>query len=159
MRDYFEKELNIKVFYRPKEFEINGKTFFLAHGDGLGPKDFGYKRMKKVFTNSFAKYLFRWLHPDIGVAIAQYFSLKNKLISGKEQKKFLGKEKEFLIKYCERKLKKRHRDFFIFGHRHLPISINLNEKSQYINLGDWINYYTYAEFDGKKTSIKEWKKT
>ena len=159
MRDYFEKELNIKVFFRPKEFEINGKTFFLAHGDGLGTNDIGYKRMKKVFTNPVLNYFFRWLHPDIGVSIAQYFSLKNKLISGKEQKTFLGREKEFLIQYCEKKLKERNRDFFIFGHRHLPLSIDLNEKAKYINLGDWINYYTYAEFDGKETKLKEWKKT
>ncbi|MDN3709557.1 T9SS type A sorting domain-containing protein [Myroides ceti] len=83
MSDYFEKELGIPVFYKPQIFEINGRVkLFIAHGDGLGPGDKGYKRMKKVFTNPFSKWLFRWLHPDFGVKLAQYLSVKNKLISG-----------------------------------------------------------------------------
>ena len=80
MDDYFEKELNIPVFHRPQEVESCGKRFLIGHGDGLGPGDKGYKRMKKVFTNPFCKWLFRWLHPDIGVRLAQYLSVKNKII-------------------------------------------------------------------------------
>ncbi|NJW54802.1 UDP-2,3-diacylglucosamine diphosphatase, partial [Salinimicrobium oceani] len=97
MNDYFEKELNIPVFRRPKEFIFNDKKFLIGHGDGLGPGDKGFKRMKKVFTNPFAKWLYRWLHPDIGMPLAQYFSVKNKAISGEEDVKFMGEEKEWLI--------------------------------------------------------------
>lgn len=161
MNGYFEEELNIPVFHKPQEFTFNGisegtrSTFFIGHGDGLGPGDKGYKRMKKVFTNSFCKWLFRWLHPDLGVRLAQYLSVKNKLISGEEDAEFLGEENEWLVQYCKRKLKEKHQDYFVFGHRHLPLNINLNEKSKYINLGDWINYYTYGVFDGKTMSLKE----
>ena len=155
MEDYFQKELNIPVYHRPQEFTFNGKKFLVGHGDGLGPGDTGYKRMKKVFTNAFSKWLYRWLHPDLGVPLAQYFSVKNKAISGDEDVEYLGEEKEFLIQYCRRKLESRHYDYFIFGHRHLPLEIQLNEKSMYINTGDWINYYTYAEFDGKQVKLKE----
>ena len=84
MNDYFEKELNIPVFHENQEYTFHGKTFLVGHGDGKGPGDLGYKRMKKVFTNPFSKWLFRWLHPDLGVGLAQYLSVKNKLISGAE---------------------------------------------------------------------------
>ena len=146
MRDYFQKELNIPVFHKPQEFDINGKIFLIGHGDGLGPSDHGYKRMKKVFTFPFFKWLFRWLHPDIGVRLGHYFSVKNKLISGDEDARFLGEENEWLAQYCRRKLTEKHYDFFIFGHRHLPLEIELNNNSTYINLGDWIQYFTYGEF-------------
>ena len=146
MRDYFQKELNIPVFHKPQEFDINGKKFLIGHGDGLGPNDHGYKRMKKVFTFPFFKWLFRWLHPDIGVRLGHYFSVKNKLISGDEDARFLGEENEWLAQYCRRKLTEKHYDFFVFGHRHLPLEIELNNNSTYINLGDWIQYFTYGEF-------------
>jgi len=153
MRDYFETELNIPVYYTPKEFTFHNKTFFIAHGDGLGPGDKGYKRMKKVFTNTFSKWLYRWLHPDIGVAMAQYLSVKNKLISGEEDVHFLGEDQEWLVQYAKRKLEIKHYDFFLFGHRHLPMEITLNDTSKYINTGDWITHFTYAVFDSKELKL------
>ncbi|MFH4965927.1 UDP-2,3-diacylglucosamine diphosphatase [Gaetbulibacter sp. M235] len=156
MTDYFKTEFSIPVFHHPQEFKFNNKTFFIGHGDGLGPGDKGYKRMKKVFTNPFFKWLFRWLHPDIGMRIAQYLSVKNKLISGDEDAKFLGEENEWLVQYSKKKLSEKHRDFFIFGHRHLPLEINLTNTSKYINLGDWIGYYTYGVFDGEKMELKKY---
>ncbi|MFL9844985.1 UDP-2,3-diacylglucosamine diphosphatase [Flavobacterium rhizosphaerae] len=155
MHDYFEKELNIPVYHKPKEFTFNGKTFFIGHGDGLGPGDKGYKRMKKVFTNPLAKWLFRWLHPDIGVRLAQYLSVKNKLISGDSDVTFLGEENEWLVLYAKKKLQQKHRDYFVFGHRHLPMTLKVGENSMYINLGDWISYFTYGVFDGEHFELKE----
>ncbi|WP_167964435.1 UDP-2,3-diacylglucosamine diphosphatase [Saonia flava] len=155
MNGYFEEELNIPVFHEPQQFRINNTSFFIGHGDGLGPGDKGFKRMKKVFTNPFSKWLFRWLHPDLGVKLGQYLSVKNKLISGDEDIKFLGEENEWLVQYAKRKLEDLHYDYFIFGHRHLPLEIDLNEKSKYINLGDWIIHYTYAVFDGNTLNLKK----
>ena len=157
MENYFEEELNIPIYRRPKEFKFNGKNFLIGHGDGLGPGDYGYKRMKKAFTNPFAKWLYRWLHPDIGIPLAQYFSVKNKLISGDEDAEFLGEDNEWLIQYCKRKLETKHYDYFLFGHRHLPMEIKLKEDSKYINTGDWITHYTYAEFDGNDLQLKKLK--
>lgn len=154
MADYFNKELNIPVFHNPQEFTLNNKTFFIGHGDGLGPGDTGYKRMKKVFTNPFSKWLFRWLHPDIGMRIAHYLSVKNKLISGEEDAQFLGEDNEWLALYSKKRLAEKQRDFFVFGHRHLPLEIQLNETSKYINLGDWITHYTYGVFDGETFELK-----
>lgn len=154
MRDYFQIELDIPVYHKPNEFLINNKIFLIGHGDGLGPGDRGYKRMKKVFRHPLSKWLYRWLHPDLGMKLGVYLSTKNKLISGDEDAKFLGEENEWLVHYCKRKLEHKHYDYFLFGHRHLPMTIELNTKSTYINTGDWISHFTYAVFDGEKTELK-----
>ncbi len=156
MNGYFEEELGIPVFHQPEVFEINNKKFLIGHGDGLGPFDKGYKRMKKVFTNPVSKWFFRWIHPDWGVRIAQYFSVKNKLISGEEDKEFLGEENEWLVQYAKRKLEEDHYDYFVFGHRHLPLEIPLEGSAMYINLGDWISHYTYGVYDGTRLSLKHY---
>ena len=128
----------------------------IGHGDGKGPGDKGYKRMKKVFVHPFSKWLYRWLHPDIGMKLAQYLSVKNKLISGEADVKFLGEDNEWLVQYCKRKLETKPYNYFIFGHRHLPMEINLTENSKYINLGDWIGYFTYGVFDGGNFELKKY---
>ena len=156
MEDYFQKELNIPVFHDNQEYTFGDKTFLIGHGDGKGPGDLGYKRMKKIFTNPFFKWLFRWLHPDIGVRLAQYLSVKNKLISGDEDVTFLGEDNEWLILYSKRKLENKHYNYLIFGHRHLPMKLTVGENAEYVNLGDWITYFTYGVFDGENLEIKKY---
>lgn len=153
MKDYFKTELGIKVFHEPQAFHVGSHHFFIGHGDGKGPGDKGYKRMKKVFTSPFFQWLFRWLHPDIGVRLAQYLSVKNKLISGDEDREFLGEDQEWLAQYAKRKLAQTHYDYFIFGHRHLPMTIDLGQGATYINLGDWITHFTYATYDGTSAKL------
>jgi UDP-2,3-diacylglucosamine hydrolase len=72
---------------------------------------------------------------------------------------FLGPEKEWLIQYCKEILEKKHFDFFIFGHRHIPIDYDFPNGSKYINLGDWINHFTYAELDGENLNLKKYNRT
>ena len=157
MIDYLEKEIGANVYFHPKVMELGTKRFFIGHGDGLGPKDKSYKRMKKVFRNPFFQWLYRWLHPDLGIPFARYLSLKNKLISGSKDLIYDGPDREWLVQYAKRKLKSEHFDYFVFGHRHLPLEISLNDKSTYINLGDWITHYTYGVFDGNTLLLKHWK--
>jgi UDP-2,3-diacylglucosamine hydrolase len=154
MNDYFEKELNIPIYRDNREFTFNNKTFLIGHGDGKGPGDIGYKRMKKVFTNPICQWLFSWLHPDIGVKLGQYLSVKNKLISGDADVKFLGADKEWLLLYAKRKLESKHYNYLVFGHRHLPMIVPVGENSDYVNLGDWISYFTYGVFDGETFELK-----
>jgi UDP-2,3-diacylglucosamine hydrolase len=156
MKGYFEEELGIPVYYEPQEITLNDKKLFIGHGDGLGPGDKGYKRMKKMFSNKLMQFLFRWVHPDLGLRLAQYLSLKNRLVSGGEDKKYGGPDNEWLVQYCRRKLEKMHFDYFVFGHRHLPLDIPLPKNARYINLGDWIEYNTYAVFDGDKLTLTNW---
>jgi len=156
MKDYFETELGIPVYHTPKDFILENTTFLIGHGDGLGPNDKGYKRLKKLFTNPLAKRLYQMLHPDIGLRIGHYFSVKNKLLSGSEEVVFLGEDREWLVQYAQRKLETKHRDYFLFGHRHLPLEIALNSQSKYINLGDWVTHFTYGVFDGQRFELKKW---
>ena len=154
MKDYFLKELNIPVYFEPKEFERNGKKFLIGHGDGLGPGDKGYKFLKKIFRNPFCKWLFGILPPYLGMGLANYFSRRSRAQTGASEEVFLGEDKEWLIIYCKEILKEKKFDFFVFGHRHLAIDYRLNDSSRYINLGDWIHYYTYAVFDGNNFQLR-----
>lgn len=161
MFGYFEKELGAKVYTQPVQREFNGKKFFIGHGDGLGPGDHGYKFIKKVFSNPVCQFLFRWLHPDIGARIAGYFSYESRFGNVGKRKLaevYTNEEKEWLVRFCRKKLRKEQFDFFVFGHRHLPLDIQLNDKSRYINTGDWLDYYSYAVFDGEKMELKFYKK-
>lgn len=164
MRDYFQKELNIPVYFKPEEFERNGKKFLIGHGDGLGPGDHGYKRLKKVFRNPVSKWLFGIFPPKLGMGLAHYLSRRSRAQTGTSEESFLGEDKEWLIIYCKEVLQKKNLpagskgiDFFVFGHRHLAIDHRLTSNSRYINLGDWIHYFTYAVFDGEKMELKSYK--
>ncbi len=150
MFGYFEEELGIPVFKKPIQREIGGKQFFIGHGDGLGPNDLGYKRMKKVFTNPACQWLFRQLHPDFGMKLADFFSGKSRAATPPAERKWLGDDHEWLLAYCERKISQGIApDFFVFGHRHLPIDWRLsNGRSRYLNLGDWLNHNSFGVFDG-----------
>ena len=154
MSGYFEQELGIPVYYAPKTFEFNGKKFLVGHGDGLGPGDYGYKFLKKIFRNPLCKFLFGLIPPFLGIGLAGMMSKSSRSVTGDSDATFLGADKEWLIIYCTEQLKSEHHDYFIFGHRHLPIQFQLTEKSTYINLGDWIRYFTYAEFHGDSISLK-----
>jgi UDP-2,3-diacylglucosamine hydrolase len=156
MQDYLSKELNAKLYFDPQTFTIQNKQFLIGHGDGLGPGDNGYKRLKKIFTNPVCQWLFRWLHPDAGIQLANYFSRKSRAKTGNADEIFLGEDKEWLILYTKEKAKTMAVDFFIFGHRHYAIDLKINEKSRYINLGDWIRLNTYAVFDGTDLQLLTW---
>ena len=154
MSGYFEKELNIPVHFENKVYEFNGMKILVGHGDGLGPGDYGYKFIKKVFRNPICQFLFGLLPPFFGISLANFFSKRSRIMTGTTDEKFLGENDEWLVLYAKEKLKKEHFDYFVFGHRHLPIDFQLKEGSRYINLGDWIKYNSYAELDGTTIQLK-----
>ncbi len=153
MFDYFPEELNIPVLKKPQEFTCNGKKFLIAHGDGLGPEDYTYKFLKKIFANRICQWLFHKVHPDIGIGLAAFWSRRSRIANTENEEKFEG-DGEWLLQYCRRKEKSVSRDYYIFGHRHLPLDVAVNDSSRYINLGEWVNYYTYAVFDGNNLALK-----
>jgi UDP-2,3-diacylglucosamine hydrolase len=156
MKNYFQDEMNIPVYYEPKEFERGGKTILVGHGDGLGPGDNGYKRLKKIFRNPVCKWMFGMLPPVTGMGLANYLSRRSRAQTGDREEIFLGEEKEWLMIYSKSILAKKNIDYFVFGHRHLAIDYRLTDTSRYINLGDWIRYFTYAVFDGEKMELKSY---
>lgn len=155
LNGYFEKELKLTVHSDNLEIERQGINILVGHGDGKGPQDFKYKFLKKIFRNRLFIWLFKWIHPDIGMAFAQLSSRRSRYATGEAKlETFHGEENEWLVSYCKRKLETKHFDYLIFGHRHLALEININENSKYINLGDWLNYNSYAVFDGKTIELK-----
>ena len=154
--DYLPKELGIQLYRKPIERTWNGKHFLIGHGDGLGPGDRGYKFIKKVFENPVSQWLFARLHPNFGIWLANYSSRSSRAATGHTDDHFKGREGEWLIHYCEEQLKSKKVDYFVFGHRHLPIVHPLNSESIYYNLGDWINYQTYLKFDGESAQLLKW---
>lgn len=156
MRDYFQQELRMPVYYEPREFDRQGKKLWIGHGDGLGPGDHGYKRLKKVFRNPACKWLFGILPPVVGMGIANYMSRRSRAQTGSSEEVFLGEDKEWLLIYCRDTLQKQHFDYFVFGHRHLPIDFMLENNSRYINLGDWIRYNTYAVMENGQLELRSY---
>lgn len=152
--DYLPKELGVQLYREPIEREFFGKRYFIGHGDGLGPGDKGYKFLKKVFANKFCQWCFARLHPNFGIWLADKSSKTSRAKTGSSDEKFLGDENEWLVQYCKEKLKTKHYDYFIFGHRHLPLEIKVGENSTYFNLGEWINYNTYLEVSEDKVELK-----
>lgn len=153
MFDYFEKEFGATIITNELVIERNGRKFFLHHGDGLGPGDNFYKFLKKFFRSGFCQWLFARLHPNFGMGIANYWSTHSRIANQKWEDPKAG-EQEWLVKFCNDTLETQFYDYMIFGHRHLPLDIQLNEQSRYINLGEWVNYkYSYAVFDGHTVNL------
>jgi UDP-2,3-diacylglucosamine hydrolase len=157
MKDYFTEELNVTVHHKPVTRTFNGKEFFVGHGDGLGPGDNWYKILRTIFASKICQWLFSRLHPNFSFYIARRSSRRSSIKTGDKDAEFLGKENEWLYQFCRDYLKSHKVDYFIFGHRHLPLDMDVEGKARYINLGEWINYNTYAVFDGETVQLKEFK--
>lgn len=157
MYDYLPTEIGVNILEDKTILSKNGKQIFLAHGDGLGPGDLGYKLIKKVFASKICQWLFARLHPNFGIGIAQFWSRKSRIANQEKPDPFLGEEKEWLVSYCKRKQNEMDIDYFVFGHRHLPLEIDIDKKTKYINLGDWIHHNSYAVFDEEELTLQYFK--
>jgi UDP-2,3-diacylglucosamine hydrolase len=155
MKDYFIEELNVSVFHDPIIREFNGKRFYIGHGDGLGPGDNWYKFLKLIFKSKVCQWLYSRIHPNLAFYIARRSSKRSRIITADSDEKFLGEENEWLYLFAKDYVKKENMDYFIFGHRHLPLDMNVDGKARYVNLGEWINYRTYAVFDGSELHLKK----
>ncbi len=155
MFDYFEKELGVKIYRDNIVREYFGKKIMIGHGDGLGPGDYSYKFLKKVFASKVCQWLFARIHPNLGMWIADKWSRSSR-VANDNKEKFLGEQNEWLAIYCKEQLMKEHYDLFIFGHRHLPLDIRLTEQSRYINLGEWVHHRTYVKLSEQGAELKKY---
>jgi UDP-2,3-diacylglucosamine hydrolase len=154
MFDYFPTELGIPVYRDPQLLRIGNHKILIGHGDGLGPGDTTYKFLKKFFNSSICQWLFARIHPNLGIFIANKWSKRSRITNQKREEKFEGEEGEFLWVYCRNLEKTTHHDFYIFGHRHLPLDLKVSDKSRYINLGEWVHFRTYGVYDGMNVELK-----
>ena len=156
MFDYLSKEIGVELYKEPICRTVNGKDFYIGHGDGLGPGDRGYKFIKRVFANKICQWLFKWLHPDLGISMGFFWSRISRNAGVEKEVVYLGEDKEWLIIYAKEILAKQSVNYFVFGHRHIPLDVKINEETTYFNLGDWISHFTYAEFDGTEMFLKKY---
>ena len=159
LSEYLVKECGVELITKEFVVEHHSKRFFLHHGDGLGPGDHSYKFLKKIFLARFARFLFRWLHPDIGVAMAHRFSKKSRLAQNPKEDNYLGDQQEYLTQFALSHAQgnvENPIDYYIFGHRHLVLNVHIAPKSRYINLGEWLHGSQYAVFDGQTLDLLNW---
>ncbi|HEY8511139.1 MAG TPA: UDP-2,3-diacylglucosamine diphosphatase [Cyclobacteriaceae bacterium] len=154
MFDYFPKELGIPIYREPQVMQVGNHRLLIGHGDGLGPGDRTYKIIKRFFNSRICQWLFARIHPNLGISIAHAWSRKSRIANMKREERFAGEENEFLLVYCRELEQRVHHDFYIFGHRHLPLDLPVSPQSRYINLGEWVNYSPYAEYDGTDVKLK-----
>ena len=153
--DYLPEELGIIVHRNEYKTEFNGKKFFLAHGDGLDPYDKGYLLLKKLFTNKILQWMFARLHPNFAFWVSHNWSKNSRIANGIQADAYRGNDKEGLYIFAESVLKNEYFDYLVFGHRHILVERPIGEKSMFINLGDWINYFSYGVFNGEKFELKQ----
>ena len=154
--DYLPKELGVILHREPITPTLLGKKFYIAHGDGLGPGDYGYKLLKFAFTNKLFQWMFSRLHPNFALWIAHNWSNSSRESKGIVAESFLGVEKELLYKHSLKLLQNKQYDYLVFGHRHLMINIPINNSSSYINLGDWVGNFSYGMYDGDKFELMKY---
>lgn len=156
LKDYFIQELSASVFHNPESFRVGRLNLHIGHGDGLGPGDRVFKFNKSIFTNPLAQWGFRWLHPDIGMTLAQKWSESSRIKGLEKPDPFLG-EQEWILQYCRALESNQHHDYYLFGHRHLILEMKVGENSTYLNAGAWIDQEPhYIQIDGDSARIKEY---
>lgn len=149
MFNYFQEELGVILHHEPTIVNIDGKTFFLAHGEDLGITDWAFKTMLKLFRAPWFRWCFStFIHPNIAMSLAKGWSVKSRQKSGKKEGlKYLGEENEHLVKFAKTYHSDQHIDYFIFGHRHIVLDLMIKKDSRVVILGDWIKHYSYAEVE------------
>lgn len=157
MCDLFQKEFGAEIYSHALYIERFGKKILVGHGDGLGPKDYKYKFLKLFFASSWCRFLFKWVHPDIGICVARYFSHQSRFGRPCVADTYRGDREEWLYVYCKEYLKSGDVDYFIFGHRHLPIYTPVGDTHTiYVNLGDWLDHNTYAILNANGLSLLQY---
>lgn len=157
MFDYFPTELGIPVYREPAILEVGKQKLMIGHGDGLGPGDHTYKIIKKFFASKICQWMFARIHPNLGIGIANAWSRKSRITNIKKDEQFTEEKKEYLWVYCRDMEKTTHHDYYVFGHRHLPLELKVGDNSTYINVGEWVHFKTYAVYDGTNVELKEFK--
>ena len=156
--DYLQKECGVVLHRTSFTCEIDGKEFFIAHGDGLGDDDRQFKILRSIFHNKTLIKLFSMIHPrwgiDFGLAWAKHSRLKRE---NEMEPPFQGEEKEPLVRFSKDYLSNHPNiNYFIYGHRHIMLDLMLTEASRMLILGDWIKSYSFAVFDGEHLFLEQY---
>lgn len=154
MFDYFTAELGIPIYREPILLKTDNHLMVVGHGDGLGQGETSYKILKAFFGSGICQWLFARIHPNLGMGIAKFWSKRSRISNMKNSEKFQGNDREYLMAWCREQEKILHRDYYIFGHRHLTLDLEVAQGSRYLNLGEWVHDSNFAEYNGEKVVLK-----
>jgi UDP-2,3-diacylglucosamine hydrolase len=152
--DYLPQETGVIVHKEPLITEMNGKTFYLAHGDGLGDDSRSFRIIRSIFHNRICQILFACFPPRLGIGFAHWWAKHNRKRDIAHPAPYFGEDKEHLVLFAKKQiLKYPDIDYFIFGHRHILLDLMLNRKTRMMIIGDWMQYFSYAVFDGEELTL------
>lgn len=154
--DYLPSELGVEVIDGSITEQIDGKYFFMTHGDGIGKLKPSFKLLRKLFRNKICQKLYSGIHPRWTIPFACNWSRHSRKIEGPSQedaKRMMSNITEFSKQYL---LTHPEINFFIFGHLHLLERFEIGSQSEVIVLGDWISKFTYGVWDGTTFELKKY---
>jgi UDP-2,3-diacylglucosamine hydrolase len=149
-RNFFKDEIGAVMYEDPVERVLNGKKFFIGHGDGMVKNDLGYNILKKVLRNKGLQKIYSWIHPDLGISIASNTSKSSRDYTSKKD---YGEE-DGLFEAAKVKIDEGY-DFVLFGHLHRRCNLKY-KNGVYINLGSWLDAPCYGIFKDDKFEIVDW---
>ncbi len=152
--DYLERECGLIIHREPYAVQIGDHRFFIAHGDGLGPGDRGYKLLKRIFRSRVLQWIFSRLHPNFSLWFGHTWSRSNR--EDREKESIAGEDREFLFAFAREQQQKEPADFYIFGHRHQLLDKDLGNGSRILYLGDWIDHFSYAVYDSHSLELRQY---
>jgi UDP-2,3-diacylglucosamine hydrolase len=157
MFDYLPKEIGVTIIREPVEIEIHHKKFYIAHGDGIGDPSRSFRFLRTFFRNKFCQKLYKFIHPGITVPFGYAWSRHNRAKKlDDETANYMGEEKEYLVQFAKKYGKEHPVDYFIFGHRHIMLDLLIPNNQRVIILGDWIDLFSYAVFDGNQIYLEQY---
>jgi UDP-2,3-diacylglucosamine hydrolase len=156
VKDYLPQETGVILHREPLRTQIGGKTFYLAHGDALGDSSRSFHLIRWIFHNRLCQILFGALHPRWGVGFGYIWSKHSRKKKLANPAPYFGENKEHLVLYAKEYIQKyADTDYLIFGHRHILLDLMLSPRSRMMIIGDWLQYFSYAVFDGKGLSLEQ----
>lgn len=160
-RGYLADELGVLVHADPIDVHHAGRRYLVGHGDGLGPGDRRYKALKQLFRARWARWAFARLHPDTAFGLGSRLSRDSRMAGADAEAHFSGPDGEWLHHYCREVLAREAYDGFIFGHRHLPLDLEVHSSdgtrtARYLNCGDWLRHRSYVTLDGEGLRLLHW---
>lgn len=148
-RDFFSSEIGAVMIENDFTAELNGKRFYISHGDGLLKGDYGYKLLKMVLRNKRIQWLYSLIHPDLGISLAGHSSKTSRQHTssrtGLETDGLKDKASEILSSGF---------DYVLFGHTHRRVMQNIGG-GWYVNLGTWLEKPCYGKFENDIFTIND----
>ena len=159
MFDYLPEEIGAIIHREPQVTELLGKKFFLGHGDEVGNYPVKYRIIQSIFRNRLNQVLYSTIHPRWTFGFARRWSLSSRKsgLVAEKLKKTIERNKKILEEFAKSYLRTNTDiSFFVFGHLHIMLDEKLSDSARLLIIGDWMQHFSFAEWDGEKLELKKY---